>query len=482
MIAAIWIAFLAYAALAIGLGVRASSRHDEGEAYWSAGRELDATSVGMSLSASFLSVSWSCVYAVQLFYGYGLGALLLLTVPWLMALLGIWGLAARYRSLPAFSQPQMVGDRFGSTARRCIALALAFVFLVWGGAEIWVAASLLATPMALQAPTLVLMIGLIVATYSLMGGFRAVVLTDRLQYLLVTCYIVAMVWLAWRGLQRVDGWDELSATAPVGALSGRPWTDFLGAGAVTVFLTLLAYLPGWLFETDLWLRVQAARDEVAARRGVAFAAVNAVVFVGIAPAFIGIAALVIFPVVDGVIPTAIGANGESIFPALVERFAPPWLQLLASIGLIAAAMSTIDTCTNVVALSAGRDLGSGGEPSRRRARTATLLAVAGSCLFALGIESLWDVFYLSSGVLTTAVALPVAAVLWPRASARMVTASSIGGFAATVLAYGLESHGPLTRLEPDWLAASGLGFVLWGIAGAVLGAAAGALSQARRQP
>lgn len=99
----------------------------------------------------------------------------------------------------------MVGRRFGVAAKRVVALALFFVFLVWGGAEIYVAANLLAP------------------------------------------------------------------------------------GIATIVLTFAAYLPGWIFEPDLWLRVQAARDRRTARRGVAIAMANAVVFVGILPLFIGVA-------------------------------------------------------------------------------------------------------------------------------------------------------------------------------------------------
>jgi len=81
-----WVAFLGYAAGAITLGWIAHRRRDSGAAYWTADRELGALSVGLSISAGFLSISWSCVYAVQLFYWYGLGAVWLITVPWLLAL------------------------------------------------------------------------------------------------------------------------------------------------------------------------------------------------------------------------------------------------------------------------------------------------------------------------------------------------------------------------------------------------------------
>jgi SSS family solute:Na+ symporter len=485
-----WVAFVGYCAIAIWVGVRAGRRGDvaAGADFWTAGRNLSGFEVGVSLSAGFLSVSWSCVYAVQLFYWYGLSAIWLMTVPWLVALLGIYWLTRRYHSLDAFSQPEMVARRFGHAARAVVASALAFVFLVWAGAEIYVAANLLAPQLGVERWILIVAIATVVGIYSVAGGFRAVVDTDKLQYAVVTLYILAMAWLAQRGLVAagtsgagvggdVGGAPLLLQLPLTGAKSHLPWHHMLGGGLAMVLLTFVAYLPGWLFETDLWIRVQAARDARAARQGVIFAAANSVLFVGLLPAFIGISALALFPMENGQFPAAIGTEADGIFAALVTSFSPGWLAPLVAMGLVAAAMSTIDTCANVVALSVAYDLLQAHRrptpEARRLARVATLGAVGGAALFALGTESLWDVFYLSSGVLTTAVAFPVAAVFLPWATGRMVTWSATAGFTGTAGAYFLEVYGPLTGLEPAWLAGSGLGFILWGAAAALVGALAG---------
>ncbi len=492
---ATWIAFLLYAAVAIGLGAwsaRARRGRPVGsdDEFWTAGRSLGAGSVGLSISAGFLSVSWSCVYAVQLFYWYGLGALWLVTVPWLLALAGIYWLARRYNALAEFSQPEMVGRRFGPAARGWVALALIFVFLAWGGAEIYIAAKLLAPSMEVGVPVLILLISLVVAAYSLLGGFGAVVSTDKLQYVIVAFYILAVAGLAYKGLSTMEGgaWAALVREPPVAAKTGRGWTSWLGPGMVTIVLTLAAYLPGWLFETDLWLRVQAARDGGAARRGVVLAGINGFLFVGLLPLFIGVAGLALFPVENGVFPAQIGFEGDELFAALVTQFAPGWLAAVVAVGLVAAAMSTIDTCVNVVALSVAYDLLAGRHRqdgtaafaksaaairSARVSRWATLGAVAAAALFAFFTESLWDLFYLSSGVLTTAVAFPVAAIFWPRIRPRAVVYSSAAGFAGTVGAYFMESRGLLTAVEPAWLAETGVGFVLWGMMAALGGALVG---------
>jgi Na+/proline symporter len=156
-------------------------------------------------------------------------------------------------------------------------------------------------------------------------------------------------------------------------------------------------------------------------------------------------------------------------------YAPGWLQIGVAVGLVAAAMSTIDTCSNVMALSVAYDLlGLHERPGANRASQAvTAASVVAACLFALNTESLWDIFYLSSGILTTTVAFPVAAVFLPGVRPRTVRWSAISGFAGTTIAYILESRQMLTTLQTQALSDSGLAYILWGIFAAAAGAALG---------
>lgn len=470
----IWIVFITYSLVTIFLGWLSHKKKDRGAEFWTAGRSLSGFSAGLSISAGFMSVSWSCVYAVQLFYWYGLGGLWLVTIPWLIALAGIYFLSKKYHSLPAFSQPEMVEQRFGKGTKRMVATALTFVFLVWGGAEIYVAAVLLAPGLNVPAKWVILIICVVVAIYATLGGFRAVVMTDKLQYAIVAFYVLAMAWLAGKGLAaRGVVVPDFSIAA---AKSGKSWLNILSPGLTIIILTLAAYLPAWIFETDLWLRVQAARDRKAAKRGVLIAGVNGLLFVGIFPLFIGVASLAIFPMEGNSFPAVIGSQGDAICSALVSAYAPAWLSVLVAVGLVAAAMSTIDTCVNVMALSLGYDII--GIHKRRRPEIGSKLVTLGSIvfayLFAINIDSLWDIFYLASGILTTTVAFPVAAIFIRPVKSKGVLYSSISGFLATFLFYFLETRGILDFLEPPWLVESGLGYIIWGIVFAACGYILGA--------
>jgi solute:Na+ symporter, SSS family len=237
---ATWIGFLSYILITLGIGWWAQKKKDQGTDFWTAGRSLGGVSVGLSISAGFISVSWSCVYAVQLFYWYGIGAVWLITVPWLLALAGIYYLSRRYHQLPAFSQPEMVAARFGKSSKRMVALALGFVFLIWGGAEIYVAGTLLSPALGISRQWVILIVSAVVGVYSTMGGFRAVVLTDKLQYTIVALYILAMAGLAASGLSQV-GMKVLELPL-TGAKSTATWSNPWAPG-----LVLVGAYPGRVF-------------------------------------------------------------------------------------------------------------------------------------------------------------------------------------------------------------------------------------------
>ena len=139
--------FLSYCLLVIWVGWRGyqKSKHstDVDVDFWAAGKSLSAWSAGLSISASFMSISWSCVYTVQLFYWYGISALWLVPIPWLLTMAGFYFFTPWFRRFSAFSQPEMLAQRFGDHVRPYFAIPLAFVFMVWGGAEIYAAAQIL---------------------------------------------------------------------------------------------------------------------------------------------------------------------------------------------------------------------------------------------------------------------------------------------------------------------------------------------------
>ena len=463
-----WTGFITYSIVVIAIGFRVflrekqSGLESDNSEFWTASRSLSGWAIGLSISASMMSISWSGMYGVQLFYWYGVGGMWLLIIPWLVNMALFYWLAPRFRQLNVFSQPELMQKRYGNSARLIIAATLLFVFIAWGGAEVYAAGQIIAPFLGITPQTTYLFIALVVAAYSYTGGFAAVVSTDKIQFALVALFMAAIAWLGWG--QTDWSMETLVNLSPPKQEAGM----WVAPGITLILLTAVAYLPGWLVETDLWIRLQSARSHAEARKGIVVASVNSLIFVGIAPAIIGLSALQLFPPVDGVIPAYLN-DGALIFSEVLSRYAPAWLSLVLSIGLIAAAMSTIDTCSNIVALSLSRDIV---EPVlmkrkpdaaaiNRLARLSSVFAVLLSYLYALFTDSLWDIFYLSSGLLTTVVAIPVISTFFKKINSRQVVSAMGTGLISTFIFYFLEKFDLLQSLEPAAIADTGLGYILW---------------------
>ena len=464
-----WAGIALYSIAVLVIGWRGFKRpgSDNTAEFWAAGRGLNAWSAGLSISASFMSISWSCVYAVQLVYWYGVSSIWLLAIPWLLVMGLYWILTPIFRKLPAFSQPEMVAQRFGRKVRKYLALPLAFVFLIWGGAEIYAAAHILTPILKLPFHVILAFIALIVACYSYMGGFGAVVSTDKIQFALVAFFITAIAYVAANAVLADSTLAQAATSLPSPPMTQKPALSLWAAGPGLVFITLLAYLPGWVIETDIWLRLQAARSDRLARHGIFIASINSLLFIGIFPLVIGLSALYLYPPSGTEIPAVLN-DGAAIFSVFINQHAPPVLVIFLIVGLAAASMSTIDTCGNVVALSLSYDLL---EPylkrktssfnSKRVARWTSAGAVFLAYIYALFTNSLWDIFYLSSGILTTTIFIPMVALFRKTVDSRQINASAAIGFVGTISFYFMEKFGLLEKLQPAWLSQTGLGYIVW---------------------
>jgi Na+/proline symporter len=297
-----WVGFILYSITVISVGFyvwqrdKKQSKQTDNATYWEANRNLSGWSVGLSISASMMSISWSCVYGVQLFYWYGWGGAWLLIIPWLVTMIGFFIFVPLFRKFNVFSQPQLLQNRFGERTRQLLAPALIIVFITWTGAEIFAAGNIIAPFLGIPLNWTFFLITLVVAIYTFTGGFEAVVSTDKIQFVLVALFIAVIAVLGLNALPSNS--SLLNIQNPPKAVMAN---QFFSPGVALIILTFAAYLPGWLIETDVWIRLQAARSDNVARKGVILAATNSFIFVGLLPLIIGLSALILYPEVNGII-------------------------------------------------------------------------------------------------------------------------------------------------------------------------------------
>jgi Na+/proline symporter len=454
-----------FAAVMVAIGVlswRAERRLGrDAEGFWTAHRSITGWSLGMSLSASMLSVSWSLVYGVELLYRWGPGGAWLLAIPWL-AVLGLFAiLAPRLRRFKAFSQGELFGSLYGNGLRWLTVAVLVAVFLTWCGAEIAAAGDLLAPLLAISPRLGMAAIALLVASYAWTGGFRSVIATDVAQFVLIVGFLLVVGARAGSGL-------------------GPGWSGWLGAGGPTpavIVITLLAYISGWLAEADIWLRLTAAPSDGHARLALGVTAGASLIFVLGLPAVLAARARVLFPDPAAVQGTVLGP--------LLHRLLPPALEVLLLTGLAAVALSTVSTTANVVAITVARDgMRAVGENARdlARARWANGLACVAALAVAFASRSLAELFYLSSGLLAASLFWPTLALLWDGPPVRAARAGAYVGLAAVVLSFVADRHGVFGELFPPAVREMGIGYIVPGVTAGALAFAAALFTERARQP
>ena len=480
-----WIVFTLYSAAVIWLGFwsrrvrQRRSLENKNLEFWLANRELPGWRLGISLCSGWLMLGW-IGFGMSQIYAYGATGLWVLAIPWFVLCILIVVLVPFYRRVAAVSLPQAIGRRFGPGARYLTAVFSFCVFLSWTGAELVMVKTLVAPGLGLaeHANWALALFIVPILIYTVLGGFRAIITTDLIQFGIMVVFILVL-----------GGWayTEASAAAPGGILEALreatpPWAeqgralDLGFLGFIFPVALLVGYLPGWLIEQDLALRIQAAPTTRQARGGALLGSAFIIVFIIVIPAIVAFCALVVFPP-GSEQGAAVGADFTQIILAFIQQM-PSWLALFMFLGLVACQMSTVDTFSNVTAMPLAYDLL---EPlamrgaSRERIAGMARLITAGAVLMALGYavfsDSLGDVYYLSSGILSACIAVPAIAIFWKRATSAGVIVGSLVGVAATLVTYFWEYRVLLAadpadanyylNALPSWLA-NGCGYLYIG--------------------
>jgi SSS family solute:Na+ symporter len=287
-----------------------------------------------------------------------------------------------------------------------------------------------------------------VALYVSVGGFRAVVWTDVLQYLLLAGLAVYVASLA-LDLSAEKGVSLLSAASAMGT---EWWNPFLLGGLLGALVFIVALLPGWVAEQDPWQKIWAARDESAAKKGLLLGgALLALVYLCCFLTAIGLS--VLYPRPTG------EAEAEMLYLQIISDSVPGWLLALLTIGFAAASMSCTDTFATSGASCISRDL-----IQRHLFPTATMkemlvisrilviVMIGISAAIALYANSIVDAVIIATVIGTTSYFFPIIGGLyWKRATRWGAMAALVAGGGTQILLISYEQfwlRQPLDSISP----------------------------------
>ncbi len=476
-----WIAIIAYclAVMFVGWKFRKTSSRTQID-FWLADRKITGLRLGVSLASGWLMLGW-IGFGMSQVYMFGASGLWILPIPWIILTLIIVAAVPIFRRIPSISLPQAIEKRFGSSARVFLAILSFGVFLSWTQAELFMAGTLASPFLGIPAPLVMVLLVIPILFYTWHGGFKAIVTTDMLQFVIMAAF---MVILAFAGYKAATAVSDVSLGSALASAS-PPWSgpgeagNMWFLGALFPVVLLIGYLPGWLLEQDLVVRMQAAPSTKEARKGAWLGVLLIGVFICLLPALAAFYALIAFPPVDGVPAEAVGPGALGIITALITTL-PNWVSVFMVLGLVACQMSTIDTFSNVTAMPIAHDLvepalkKKGVSPEKRHlsSRLISMGAIILALLCALASESLGDVYYISSGVLSACIAVPFLFAFWKKTTLAGVMTAAVLGFLGTIGGYHWEYYtiaGNYTEVLPGWMQNSyGYNYLAFGVLLSVL--------------
>jgi len=289
----------------------------------------------------------------------------------------------------------------------------------------------------------------IVILYCTMGGIKAVVTADVVQFMILSIGMPLALGLA---LSRAGGWDAVAAGLPAEYWDITHGTTLIG------FVSLFAsFMLGEALAPPYIQRLLIGRRTHTAARAAMIGGVFSVAFFAVS-AGIGLTARVLYP----------GLYPSLAMPTLIQRVLPLGLRGFVIAGVISIVMSTADSFLNAAAVGAVRDVWLplagrciGEAEQLKAARTVNLLTGVAAVFFALLVPDILDLLLFTYRFWAPVILIPlVAALMGKRVNKESFGAAALAGACGMVLwSYGLSEPWGISGL-PVGVAVNGLVFWL----------------------
>jgi len=328
--------FAVYMSVVLGVGYYFYRRNVDAVHYYVGNRSVGAHHVGVSIVATDVGGGFS-IGLGGLGYAMGLsGSWLLFTGlvgAWLSAVFIIPRIKAIDRRHGMLTYPDFLRFRYNDKVALVAAVISGIGYLGFTGGQVLAGAKLAAAtvipvgPFGMDAVRFALLLmGFIFIAYTVLGGLKAVIYTDTIQWIILLSGLIflGVPFALWK----IGGWAELRAGVPGEYLSLSNITP------VTFLNWMVTIIPIWLIGMTLYQRMYACKDTRDARRAWFIAGLFEYPVMAFTGAFLGLCSRVLFPDVDA----------EMGLPLLIKTVLPTGVAGLVVVAYFSAIMSTADSC------------------------------------------------------------------------------------------------------------------------------------------
>lgn len=431
--------FILYMIVMLGFGFFFLKRNKGADDYYVGGRNMSSLHVGLSVVATDVGGGFSIGLG-------GLGFTMGLSGSWMLftGLIGAW-LAAVFL-IPkvkgnrvfdkAYTFPEVFKYYFNPRVALIAGVISAVGYAGFTSSQILAGAKLATGTFAdLELNTALWIMGSIAVIYTVMGGLKAVIYTDTVQW------TILMFGLIFIGIpisyNAIGGWEAITATVDPELLSmtNITWQNVI-YWAVTI-------IPIWFVGMTLYQRIYACNDEKTAKRAWYLAGL----FEWPVMAFMGVLLGLFAKVAAGqgmfeyLGPANISdTDPETGLPMLLRTVLPVGLMGIMMSAYFSAILSTADSCLmassgNVVSDIIGffRDVDHESDTFLRFSQITTLIIGVLAILIASSMTSVLDLMLYSYAFMVSGLFVPiVGAFYWEKSSSVGAVSAMIFGGATTI--------------------------------------------------
>lgn len=405
--------FALYLAAVLGVGFYFLKRNKTTDDYYVGGRGMSSLHIGLSVVATDVGGGFSIGLG-------GLGFIMGLSGSWLLftGLVGAWLSAvvlipkvsdiARARGLLSF--PQFLGTMYDKRVALIAGIISAIGYLGFTSSQILAGAKLAsATFLDLSLNKALLIMGVIAVTYTVVGGLKAVIYTDTVQWIIL---LAGLIFIAIPvSYIKLGGFTAIRETVSPEflTLTNVSWQQILN-WAFTI-------IPIWFIGMTLYQRIYASKDKKTAQRAWFIAGLFEYPVMAFTGVLLGLFSRV---ALDAGMLADFAAGGtidpEMGLPALLRTILPVGLMGLVLSAYFSAIMSTADSCLmassgNIITDILGKHES---KHSLRLSQILTLVIGVTALLLAMKMPNVLELMLHSYAFMVSGMLIPVLAALFTK--------------------------------------------------------------------
>ena len=412
------------------------------EDYFVGSRKMTKWHLGLSVVATDVGGGFSIGLG-------GLGFVMGISGSWILftGLVGAWltavilipkvhktGMAHKIQTFP-----ELLKHNYGKTVALTAALISAIGYMGFTASQVLAGAKLSsATFTGISITEAVIVMGAIAVIYTALGGIKAVIYTDTIQWIILLAGL-SLIGIPY-ALKSLGGWEAAKVFLDAEML------QLNNIKIMTIVNWAFSIIPIWFIGMTLYQRIFAAKSASEAKKAWFIAGLFEYPFMAFLGVFLGLLAKAAF--LSGVIPEAYMSNpdSETAMPIMLKQVLP-----VGALGLIMAAyfsaiLSTADSCLMAASGNISLDLFKykNADNALKMSQWMTLLVGILAIIVALYIPSVLELMLLSYAFMVCGLMAPVLGfIIFKNPSRKAALTAMISGSGILLII-------KITKIEMPW--------------------------------